>query len=76
MISVSVQVCGKRKRKVGLNVPGLYRARMKKSKFGNILAKEIKKITERYPYFDFSLEQDIISKPALKKRDTVTPKTK
>ena len=49
---------------------------MKKSKFGNILAKEIKKITEHYPYFDFSLEQDIISKPALKKRDTVTPKTK
>ena len=49
---------------------------MKKSKFVNILAKEIKKITERYPYFDFSLEQDIISEPALKKRYTVTPKTK
>ena len=48
---------------------------MKKSKFGNILAKELK-IAERYPYFDFSLEQDIISKPALKKRDTVAPKTK
>ena len=42
MNSVSVQVCGKRKREVGLNVPGLYRPRMKKSKFGNILAKEIK----------------------------------
>ena len=39
--SVSVQVCGKRRRKVSLNVPGLYQARMKKSKFGNILAKEI-----------------------------------
>ena len=76
MNSVSVQVCGKRKREVGLNFPGLYRARMKKSGFGNILAKEIKKITERYPYFDFRLEQDIISKPALKKRDTVTPNTK
>ena len=48
---------------------------MKKRKFGNILAKEIKKITERYPYFDFSLEQDIISKAVLKK-DTFTPKTK
>ena len=28
---------------------------------------EIKKITECYRYFDFSLEQDIISKPDLKK---------
>ena len=45
--SVSVQVCGKRKREVGLIVLGLY--------------------------CDFSLEQDIISKPDLKKRDT--PKT-
>ena len=76
MNSVSVQVCGKRKREVGLNVPGLYQARMKKSKFGNVLTKKIKKITERYPYFDFSLEQDIVSKPALKRRDSVTPKTK
>ena len=76
MNSVSVQACEKRKREVGLTVPGFYRARMKKSKFGKILAKEIRKITERCRYFDFSLEQDIISKPALKKRDTVTPKTK
>ena len=35
---------------------------------------EINKITERYRYFDFSLEQDTISKPDLKKRDK--PKTK
>ena len=35
---------------------------------------EIKNITERYRYFDFSLEQDIISKPDLKKRGT--PETK
>ena len=44
---------------------------MKKSKFGKILAKEI---TECYRYFDFSLEQDIIYNPALKKKDTVTQK--
>ena len=74
MNSVSVQVCGKRKCEVGLNFPGLYQARMKKSKFGNILAKEIKKITKRYHYFDFRSEQDIISEHALKKKDTVTPK--
>ena len=43
--SVYVQVCGKRKREVGLNVLGLYQARMKKSKFGNNLAKEVSKIT-------------------------------
>ena len=48
---------------------------MKKSKFGNILAKAIfKKITERYPYSDFSLEQDIISKPALKRGIPLPPK--
>ena len=45
--SVSVQVCGKRKREVGLIVLGLY--------------------------CDFSLEQDIIFKPDLKKRDTQKP---
>ena len=41
MNSVSVKVCEKRESEVGLIVPGLYRARMKKSKFGKILAKEI-----------------------------------
>ena len=56
---------------MGLIVPGLYRARTIKRKFDKILVKEIKKITERYRYFDFSLEQDIISKADLKKRDTV-----
>ena len=35
---------------------------------------EIKNITERYRYFDFSLEQDIICKPDLEKWGT--PKTK
>ena len=52
---------------MGPIVPGLYRARTKKSKFGKILVKEIKKLKERYCYFDFSLEQDIISKPDLKR---------
>ena len=73
MNSASVQVCRNRKREVSLIVPELYRARMKKSRFGKILAKEI---TERYRYFDLSLEQDIIFKPALKKRDTISPETK
>ena len=68
-----VQVCRNRKREVGLIVPELYRARMKKSRFGKILTKEI---TERYRCFDLGLEQDIIFKPALKKRDTIGPKTK
>ena len=42
---------------------------MKRSKFGKIPAKGI---TERYRYCDFSVEQDIIFKPALKTRDTVS----
>ena len=71
MNSVSAQVCRNRKREVGLIIPGLYRARMKKSKFGKILAKEI---TEHYRYFDFSLEQDIIFKPALKKKEPLPQK--
>ena len=73
MNSVSAQVCRNRKHEVGLIVPELYRARMKKSRFGKILTKEI---TERYRYFDLSLEQNIIFKPAHKKRDTIIPKTK
>ena len=73
MNPVSVQVCRNRKHEVGLIVPGLYRARMKKSKFDIIMDKEI---TERYRYFDFSLEQNNILKPALKKRNTITPKMK
>ena len=44
---------------------------MNNSKFGKILAKEI---TARHHYFDLSLEQNSIFKPALKKMDTVTPK--
>ena len=70
MNSVSVQ---NRIPEMGLTVPELYRGRMKKSRFGKILAKEI---TERYSYFDLSLEQDIIFKPTLKMRDAITPKTK
>ena len=64
MNSVSAQVCRNRKREVDLIVPELYRARMKKSRFGKILTKEI---TERYRYFDLSLEQNIIFKPAHKR---------
>ena len=73
MNSVSVQVCRNRKREVSLIVPGLYRTKMKKSRFGKVL---VKKIKERCRYFNVSLEQDIISEPALRKRDTVSLKTK
>lgn len=62
MNSVSVQVCGKSKCKVGFIVPGCYRARPKCRKFANILSKELKDVKERYPYFDFELEEVTISK--------------
>ena len=42
MNSVSVQVCGKRKREVGLIVPGCYIASTKRRKFISILSKELK----------------------------------
>ena len=42
--SVSAKSVGREKREVGLIVPGLYRARTKKRKFGKILVKEMKKL--------------------------------
>ena len=40
-VSFLFKSVGKENEKLVLNVPRLYRARMKKSKFGNILAKKI-----------------------------------
>ena len=56
-------------------LPGLpYRSMFEKYRIFTQINIEIKNITERYRYFDFSLEQDIISKPEVKKRGT--PETK
>ena len=68
--SVSVQVCGKRKREVGLIVPGMYRARTKRRKHAKILSEELQKISERYPYFEFQIQQNLLSKPVLVKQTT------
>ena len=45
----------------------------KRYRFFTLINIQIKKITERYRYFEFSSEQDTISKPDLKKRDTQKP---
>ena len=63
-----VQVCGKRKREVGLVIPGCYQARTGRKKIADILSTEIKKIKERYPYFELEIEHDIIHKPMLIKQ--------
>ena len=63
--SVSVQVCGKRKREVGLIISGMYRARTKRRKHVQILSEELQKIAERYPYFEFEIQQNLLSKPVL-----------
>ena len=60
---VYFKVCGKRKREVGLVVPGCYRARTNRKKVAEILSQEIKKIKERYPYFELYIEQDAVRKP-------------
>ena len=65
---MSVQVCGKRKREVGLIVPGMYRARTKRRKHAKVLSEELQRIAERYPYFEFEIEQNLFSKPVLVKR--------
>ena len=61
--SLTVKVCGKRKREVGLVVPGCFQARTKRKKVAEILNTEIKRIKERYPYLELEIEQEIISKP-------------
>ena len=70
MNSVSVQMCGKRKREVGSNVPGMYRARTKWRKHAKVLSEELQKIAERYPYFEFEIEQNLLSNPVLVKQTT------
>jgi len=60
--SHTVQVCGKRKREVGLVIPGCYNA--------DILSAEIKKIKECYPHFELEIEQDATRTPLLIKPRT------
>ena len=57
--SVSVQMCGRRKREMDLVVPRSYQARKKSRKFANILSKEFRDVKEQYSYFEFELEQDV-----------------
>ena len=66
--SLTVKDCGKRKREVGLVVPGCYRARTKRKKVAEIFSQEIK-IKERYPYFELDIEQDAVRKPLLVKHE-------
>ena len=66
---VYFKVCGKRKREVGIVVPGCYRARTSRKKVAEILSQEIKKIKERYPYFELYIEQDAVRKPLLVKHE-------
>ena len=52
---VTVKFFGKRKREVDLLVPGCYRATTKRKKVADVLSTEIKKIKERYSYFNLRL---------------------
>ena len=54
---------------VGLVVPGCYRARTNRKKVAEKLSQEIKKIKERYPYFELDIEQDAVRKPLLVKHE-------
>ena len=66
--SLTVQACGKRKREVGLVIPGCYQARTCRKKIADILSTEIKKIKDCYPYFEIEIEHDKIHKPVLIKQ--------
>ena len=54
---------------MALVVPGCYRARTNRNKVADILSQEIKKIKERYPYFELDIEQDAVRKPLLVKHE-------
>jgi len=62
------KVSGKRKREVGLVVPGCYRATTNRKKIADLLSTELKKIKEGYPYVELEIEQDAIRKPLLTKQ--------
>ena len=66
--SLAVQVCGKRKREVGLVIPGCYNAQTSQKKICDSLSTEIKNIKERYPYFELEIEQDATRTPVLIKQ--------
>ena len=67
--SLTVQVCGKRKRDVGLVIPGCYNARTSRKKIADILSTEIKNIKECYPHFELDIEQDATRTPVLIKQE-------
>ena len=66
--SLAVQLCGKRKRKVGLVIPGCYNAKTSRKKISDILSTEIKKVNERFPHFELEIEQDATRTPLLIKQ--------
>jgi len=67
--SLTVQICGKRKREEGLLIPGCYNARTSRKKIADILSTEIKKIKERDPHFELEIEQDATRTPLLIKQE-------
>ena len=67
--SFTVQVCGKRKREVGLVIPECYNARTNRKKIADILSTEIKNIKERYPHFELEIEQDATRTLVLMKQE-------
>ena len=64
--SLTVEEVGKRKREVGLVVPGMYVARSKSKKIIDILYRELCDIKERCTHFEFEIVQDTIFKPVTK----------
>ena len=56
---VEVEVCGKRKREVGLVVPGIFKARTKSKVCARILHEELTRIKDTYTHFEFEYEQSM-----------------
>lgn len=58
--TVSVEVCGKRKRELGLIVPGIYLCRTKSKACARILQEELTRIRDKYTHFEFEYEQSLL----------------
>ena len=55
--TVQVEVTGKRKRELGLIVPGKYHARTENERIAKTLGKELQMIKEKYTHFDWAYEK-------------------
>ena len=63
--SLIVKPCGKRRREIGLIIPGSYYARSKSKKFMTVLYNELSRVKQKYQHFDIVIESVSRYKPVI-----------